>query len=92
MSNKHKRDIEKYLARGYIAGDNHESLAAAATALETSILRVERTASRMISRDGRLHSAHLARRAARAERARVRRADEWRREESKRRASSAEVA
>jgi hypothetical protein len=92
MSNKRKRDMEKHLARRYIAGDDHDEILAATDAAGLDCVRVVSAASRIQRRSARLAPIHAARRAARAERARVRRADEWRREEQKRRASAAEVA
>jgi hypothetical protein len=92
MSNKHKRDTEKHLARRYLAGDDHGEILAATDAAGLDCVRVVSAASRIQRRSARLAPIHAARRDARAERARVRRAEEWRREESKRLAAAAEVA
>ena len=94
MSNKRKRDTEKHLARRYLAGDDHGEILAAADAAGLDYMRVVSAASLIQRRAARLapiHAARRAARAARAERARVRRAEEWQ-QESKRRASAAEVA
>ena len=90
MSSKHKRDTEKHLARRYIELGDHGEILVATNAAGIDYMRVVSAASRIQRRSARLAPIHAARRDARAERARVRRAEEWRQQESKQRA--AEVA
>ena len=91
MTSKFRKDTEKHLARRYIALDDHGEILAATDAAGLDYMRVVSAAGRIQRRAARLAPIHAARRAARAERARVRRAEEWQ-QESKRRASAAEVA